>query len=270
MQTYTAEETTAAESIPWDPNVKSPFQMTRSDIETGGSVFMEQMKSDLLTMAEVQGFLASAEAAGLLPAGTAAHNNANIAASGGINESIVEFGKAQAAANGTKYSLERRSQLWSYADCSSFVWGSFRHHSPPFHKTMTWSDGWPDDSATMCDKCRTGASPVQEVFTTTSTNASTRATVITPKLNLMVKGDLIFRRRGQVAGNTVGHVAFVYSNDPAGKRLELCDAAGKTIQVGPRGASYDYVSTHYTDCWRPMLGAPDLSGNRAVPTAGAT
>ena len=69
---------------------------------------------------------------------------------------------------------------------------------------MTWSDGWPDDSATMCDKCRNGASPVQEVFTTDLYERLHRATVIMPKLNLMVKGDLLFRRRGQVAGNTRG------------------------------------------------------------------
>ena len=150
--------------------------MTRAQIVEGHDAFMEQMKANMLTADEVRALISGAEATGAMAPGTAAHNNANISASQGINASIVEFGKAQAATHGTRYSQPNRSNLWTWADCSSFVWGSFRDHQPPVsqgddvEQPATAAQLHSDD-----DKCRTGASPVQEVFTTNSSSPTDRS-----------------------------------------------------------------------------------------------
>ena len=99
MVEYTAEETGRRRVDPVGSQRHVAVQMTRSEIEDGGSALHgadEERSADARQRS--RRFIAAAEATGLLAAGTAAHNNANIAASDGINASIVEFGKAQAAA----------------------------------------------------------------------------------------------------------------------------------------------------------------------------
>ena len=136
---------------------------------------------------------------------------------------------------------------------------------------MKWSDGGGGpDTSTMIEKCSKGDSPVQPVFETTSTVPATRATAISSSFPNMVKGDLIFRKKGLVAGHAQGHVGFVYSNDPAGRKIEILDAGSPSTDVRVRPLTYDFLSKEYTHCYRPMLGTPDLSGNRDYPVPGAT
>ncbi len=257
MTEYKADETVAAASIPWDTVVASPFTMTPDDIATYSKALLENMKNNLLSSDQIQALLKD------LPDSVQNALGQDTEANLSINSSIVEFGLKKLTDNHTEYDRSRRSQLWNYADCSSFVWGAFANHDPPYSTDMGWLD-WNSynkgiqDTSAMIAMCEGGQSPVKEIFKATSTSASARSTIITAAMPNLVKGDLLFRKAGIVPGHDsggtpVGHVAFVYSNNTDAKTLELVDAARPGL-VGKRSTGWNLIISDYTHCYRPMVG----------------
>ena len=280
MTTYPADEAVVAESVPWTA-IQSPFEMTQADIEAGKDLFLEQMKANMLTEDQLQTILKAAEDAGLLPEGTAARQAASADANMPINEAVVDFALSMCTDGDgpPKYANDNanRHKLWTWADCSSFVWGAYAGHTPPYNTNMgsemgiSFADGTSGKkhipaSATITDLLRKNTIPSKAIFTSTSTKSAERRKVIEPALPLVAKGDILCRREGQT-DDAHGHVALIYANDTAGQKLEVVDAAG-TNMVGKRSIGYSYIWEHYTDCFRPMLGTPNSPDAQNPPNPG--
>ena len=168
----------------------------------------------------------------------------------------------------TQYTMSQRNKLWKYADCSSFFWGAFAGYDPPYNTRMgpdmgvsfangtSGKTGIPD-STTEIELARKGVIPSVPIWSTDSKSAAERHKVIDAHLPELKKGDVIGRKKGITDNKAVGHIAFVYSNDVAGKRIEVVDAASTEVGVGLRGMNYSGIADRYTDAFRPLLGTPN-------------
>ena len=102
-------------------------------------------------------------------------------------------------------------------------------------------------------------SPCQKVFQTRSTNKSERAKAIAAPVSLMMQGDLLFRKAGVVATRATWRWSTTTTARTA-SRSSTAPSPGKPASHRP--LTYAFISTNYTDCWRPMLGNADTPGNR--------
>ena len=95
------------------------------------------------------------------------------------------------------------------------------------------------------------------IWSTDSKSASERHKVIDAHLPELIKGDIIGRKKGITDDKGVGHVAFVYSNDPAGKRIEVVDAAANETWWASGGWTTAASLSATPTAFRPLLGTPN-------------
>ena len=270
MTTYPGEEAATAEKIPWDITSPSPFTITRAEIQESAGLFMEQMSANMLSPEDIKTMIALAEKANALSPGTGDRWLATGAANEGLNANIVDFALKMSNDYNTQYAKlgGPRNKLWTHADCSSFFWGAYAGYDPPYNTQMgpdmgvSFANGTSGrtgipDATTECELARKGVIPCVMLWSTDSKNISERHKVIDAHIPELIKGDVIGRKKGIVDNKGVGHIAFIYSNDTAGKRVEVVDAASTEVGVGLRSMGYDTVGGKYTDAFRPLLGTPN-------------
>jgi hypothetical protein len=278
MVEYHQEEVATSDKIPWDLTSPSPFTITRADIEAFGPLMMEEMKKNMLTPDQVKDMIKLSETLNKLSPGSGDRWILENSANADLNASVVDFALKMATEHHTQYADDKghapsgaRSHLWDYADCSSFVWGAFAGHDPPYNDQMGKYWDTPFDLGTgratghasgtiytsqyQLKSLKEASCPNQKIFDNESTKASERHAAIDSHLPELVKGDLILRKAG-IGGHDKGHIAFIFSNNPDTKMLEVVHA-GSIDHVGKFPLAYASVAEGYTAGFRVLLGTPN-------------
>jgi hypothetical protein len=273
MIEYKAEQATTTDTVPWNESgTELKINISNAQIKENYGLFLEQMQGgDLLTEEQIESIIQTYKDTGKLPDNIDDILRVDLGASGSLNESIADWGLNQLTRYHTEYTSTDRKNLWTRADCSSWVWGVYASHpdTPNVKMGGTWatefknglySGGSIPDTNTMLKEMATA--PVRMIFQNRSPSQGTRSADITPNLSLVMKGDLLYRKSGVRSSTDKGHVAIVYANN-SGTSIEIVHCGGPS----PKPASHDtlpysYVANNYTDCYRPMLGNPDSPGNR--------
>jgi hypothetical protein len=274
MQTYEAEQATSTDSVPWNVQTASPFHITNEMIDKNARLFMEDMSNGegLLTAEQIEALWDEVKAGGGIPDNIDDIINNNTGASGDLNQKIADYALQRVTGTTTIYRANDRRNLWTHADCSSYIWAifaSFDEESSPAVK-MGWgkfkdglySGGDIPGTDSMISKILSQKSPCKMIFQNQQTDKNARIKDITPNLPLMMPGDLLFRKAGVVSGHDgKGHVALVYSNNPSGNTVDMIHCGTPDKPAKRQTTQYSYIASDYTDCWRPMLGNPDSPGN---------
>ena len=111
MTTYTAEQGVATSRVSWAATTDSTYTFTYGDLESNatGDRINEIIDTQL-------GFINTANAGGGGGGGGGGSGG-----TGALGYAVTQWNAKQ-----TKYSKEKRDQLWDFADCSSLVWGGFQ------------------------------------------------------------------------------------------------------------------------------------------------
>jgi hypothetical protein len=279
MVEYKQEQATVTDTVPWNVNTESPFTITYDEIKATATAFSEKMvEGYMLTKGEVDEKLAGLTANGTIPAGAEGLLNTTAAASGDLNASIADWANKQITANPTKYcgdnapSGTTRANLWAWGDCSSWIWAVFATHpskpntkmGPTWNSTFESKSNIPATGGQM-DSMRNQSCPNKEMFYSRDKSASVRSKIIAPQLPLLLPGDLLFRRAGVVAGHDKGHVAMVYGNDTVNQKITYVhNGGGRPKPSSQNSMSYGDIASSYTECYRPLLGNPNMVGNSSA------
>ena len=172
-------------------------------------------------------------------------NAAFNAAGPGGGTGPLNYAIQQWQANSTQYSLERRQELWKFADCSSLVWGGFQGVGQA--AAMGWSTTAAPATWNMNEgfKSSTAVQKLWGYDGNTDKVAGAKA---------MQSGDLLIRV-GSGAGSD--HIAFVSKNDATS--IQVFHAMSPSLDVGY--STYNHpVTFDYDHGVRPLV----LGANSAV------
>ena len=216
---YTAEQGVATARVGYTATTDNTYAFTFAQLESTatGDVINEMIDTQL-------GFINTANATSTTGAA---------GSSGALNYAIQQWN-----ANGTKYSKERRDELWTYADCSSLVWGGFNG----VNQAATL--GWSTKSAPSTWAMHEGfisSTAVQKIWGfdgDTDKNAGCQK---------MQVGDIIYRVGGGAGDD---HVAFVA--EATKEHIKVFHAMSTKHGVG-------YSTTNY-----PVTSNPDFRYDHGV------
>jgi hypothetical protein len=269
MVDYKAEQATTSDTVQWTAVQEAVFTITNEQIDKNVDLFLEKMSgSGLLSDAQIDDLVSQLVDSGVLSDDLTDLWDATMGSSGSLNESIADYAEQRASGTTTIYDGDKRNQLWSYADCSSYVWGIYATHPSKPNVTMggpwalTFEEKGKGPPSTHAMIAAMSNSPVETIFQTHSGSSTERSKIILPKLPSVMKGDLLFRKAGVRDNSGKGHVAIVYSNNSSSNSVEIVDCYSPGKPAAKRPLSYGFISTDYTECYRPMLGNPNMAGNR--------
>jgi hypothetical protein len=210
MTTYTQEEFTVEHRIPWRQHEPEAYNFTYADFVPPEADADADGDSAHTALDEL--------------------DDRTDAASQTINTDIVDFLVEVAQASNTQYDADQRDKLWTFADCSSFVWGGFA--AKGYAQSMGW-ETWPASVPIFhTDPAVQGVTKIStqgmfDLFKTgkgctrlfgfdkngglTSGPGGTDGTSWKVIMDKCKKGDLVLRNHNEFYnGHSQGHVAFIY------------------------------------------------------------
>jgi hypothetical protein len=266
MVEYKAEEATVSDTVQWTKDYDSPFvSLTNQVIKDNAQVFMGQVAAGELLSQQ-----ALAELFEGLPEEYQALLGPSVA-SLGVNGQLADHAYKTISDHPATYDAGDRANLWTHADCSSWIWGVFVTF-PGLNaaEIMKWKptsfdnrrQGPIDTNGMLALMRQDGGSPKQEVFFSRDTSTAKRQGIIEPLVGALAKGDLIFRKAGVVSGHDKGHVALIYAVDVATRKVEYVHIGSPGKPASKTTASFADIAKGYTEAYRPQLASADVPGNR--------